>query len=71
MLYCPRCQKEVILYGVSLGAVPDDALEKFAREMEQQGKIVLFNPPPLGNYQCPYCSSVLQERAKGTKKRAK
>ncbi len=64
MLFCPQCKKEVIIYGVSLGAVPDDALGKFASKMEQQGKIVLFNPPPFGRYLCPICSSELLDHKK-------
>ncbi len=65
MLYCPHCKKEVIIYGVSFGAVPDEALGKFASKMEQEGKIVLFNPPPFGKYHCPRCSSLLQDHEKG------
>ncbi len=66
MLFCPHCKKEVILYGVSHGAVPDEALGKFAREMEQQGKIVLFNPPPFGQYHCPRCATIIHDREKGS-----
>ena len=62
MLYCEKCQKEVVLFGVSLGAMKENELEKIKRSIEAENKIILFNPPPIGPYQCPVCFNELIER---------
>jgi len=65
VLYCSRCQQEVVIMGVSLGAVCDEDLETFREEMTKEGKIVLFNPPPVGPHHCPRCGATLDEFENG------
>ncbi len=60
MYYCESCKKEVVVYGVSPGM--DDELDKLRQEAEAEGKIVLFNPPPVGSYNCPICGTKLLEK---------
>ena len=62
MLYCNNCRKEVVIYGVSHGAMSDDQLEKTRKHIEADGKIVLFNPPPFGPHNCPDCFNKLEEK---------
>ena len=62
MLFCRNCKKEVVIYGVSYSEGMDDNLDKMREKFEEEGKIILFNPPPLGPYNCPICFSKLEER---------
>ncbi|MHA1292823.1 MAG: hypothetical protein ACTSQJ_09175 [Promethearchaeota archaeon] len=59
MLYCNKCQKEVIIYGVSYSSGVEEELENLSKKFESEGKIVLFNPPFFGPYKCPICFSEL------------
>jgi len=59
MLYCGNCQKEVVIYGVSYKAGIDEDLDQLRKKIEREGKIILFNPPPIGEYNCPNCESKL------------
>ena len=61
MLFCNKCKKEVVIYGVSAGA-PSEGLDEMASQMEKEGKIVLFNPPPFPPYNCPNCGTELIEK---------
>jgi len=61
MLRCPRCEKEIVIYGVSRGAASDDDLRKIREGAEKDGRLVLFNPPPFGPYRCPRCRGELEE----------
>ncbi len=62
MLYCQNCKKEVVIYGVSHSAVPDKALNDLRKQMEEEGKLILFNPPPFAPYHCPLCGMDLIEK---------
>jgi hypothetical protein len=57
MVTCPKCRKEVVAIAVSMGAVPDDELGKMRARLESEGKLVVFNPPPVGRLRCPRCGS--------------
>jgi hypothetical protein len=61
-MYCKHCQKEVIIVGISLGAASGEEIEAMRRSIEQEGKLPLFNPPPVGPYHCPACHQELEER---------
>ncbi|MHA1733515.1 MAG: hypothetical protein ACTSU5_16325 [Promethearchaeota archaeon] len=61
VLYCPKCRKEVVAYAVSPGAVAESELSGMATQLEAEGKIVLWNPPPFGPHNCPACGSQLEE----------
>ncbi len=61
MLFCNHCNKEVIIYGVSIGTALDDQLVKMRKKLEKEGKLILFNPPPFGPYSCPKCFNKLEE----------
>jgi len=64
MLFCSKCKKEVVPYGVSPGAMPAEAIEETRKALEKEGKIVLFNPPmfPGAKHNCPNCSTQLIEK---------
>ena len=64
MLYCPKCKKEVVIFGVSSGASDADEIAKSARDAaEKDGKLILFNPPRFGPYTCPnFCMTKLVEK---------
>ena len=62
MFYCKHCKKDIIFYSVSLSEGTDDKLDETREKLEEEGKIILFNPPPLGPYKCPICFSKLEER---------
>ena len=64
VLYCKNCKKEVVIYGVNIGAVSDNDLDDLRKKIIEDGKIILFNPPPFGPYQCPDCFSQLIEKTK-------
>ncbi len=40
----------------------DSELDNLRDRVEQEGKLILFNPPPLGHYNCPHCWSELEEK---------
>jgi hypothetical protein len=58
-MYCPNCRKEVVVIGLPLGAASMDEIESIRREIEAEGKLVLFNAPPFGPTPCPMCSQTL------------
>ncbi|KKK44373.1 hypothetical protein LCGC14_0802750 [marine sediment metagenome] len=62
MFFCNRCQKEVIFYSVNYSQGVDSELDNLRDRLEQEGKLILFNPPPLGHYNCPHCWSELEEK---------
>ncbi len=62
MLFCKSCKKEVILYGVSYKEGIDEELDQFRNKIEEEGKLILFNPPPFGPYNCPLCGTKLEEK---------
>ena len=62
MLFCRNCKKEVVIYGVSYSEGIGNNLNEIREKLEKEGKIILFNPPPLGLYKCPICFSKLEER---------
>lgn len=61
MLYCKKCKKEVVIFAASFSAGMDEALDEYREKINQEGKLILFNPPPLGKYYCPQCFSKLYE----------
>ena len=60
-MYCRRCQKEVVIIGIPPGAASDAEVASIRRNLEQEGKLVLFNPPPFGPHACPVCGSQLDD----------
>lgn len=62
MLWCEKCQKEIVLYGVSHGAQSEGCIAEFIQQLEAEGNLVLVNPPPFGPYRCPNCFSILSEK---------
>jgi hypothetical protein len=64
VFYCSRCTREVVIYGISHYPGAQEHTERVREELERDGKLVLFNPPPFGPYQCPACRAVeLEEKA--------
>ncbi|MHA1230939.1 MAG: hypothetical protein ACTSPQ_09865 [Candidatus Helarchaeota archaeon] len=61
-LFCKKCNKEVIIYGVSYSEGIDSYLDEFREKMEKDGKLVLFNTPPFGPYFCPICGTKLEKK---------
>jgi len=59
MLYCEKCQKEVIIVGEGSLAGMDDEVEEWEKKIEKQGKLILYDPPPNPPYLCPKCGSDL------------
>ena len=62
MQYCSKCKKEVVIYGVSHAPGIEEELEKLRNQAEQNGKLIIFNPPPFGHYNCPDCGTELTEK---------
>ena len=62
MLFCNQCKKEVVIYGVSHSEGIEDDLNELRDNIEEQGKLILFNPPPIGTYSCPNCFRKLEEK---------
>ncbi len=62
MFYCKQCKKDIIFYSVSFNEGIDDKLDETREKLEEEGKIILFNPLPIGPYKCPVCFSELEER---------
>jgi len=63
MLFCQNCKKEVVIYGLSHFEGAEEIADNFSKEMEKEGKLVLFNPPPFKPYHCPLCGTELQDIA--------
>ena len=67
-MFCKRCQKFVVIYGVSSSAAsPEDlnrALAEMRQRWENEGKLVLFNPPPIRPLHCPECGEPLSDERK-------
>ncbi len=47
--------------AIPTNAISPDELDKMVEEIEADGKIALFNPPPFAPYHCPICNSKLVE----------
>ncbi len=62
MLHCAKCRKDVDIFGIS-GRVPDaEKIVEGARESARKaGRLILFNPPPVGPYHCPACAGLLTD----------
>ena len=41
MLYCKICKKEVVIYGVTIGAASDNDLEELRKKIIEDGKLIL------------------------------
>ena len=61
MLFCRNCKKEVVIYGVSHTEGIDKKFDEMRQKLEAEGKLILFNPPPFGSYNCPICWTKLEE----------
>jgi hypothetical protein len=61
-MYCETCDKEVVVMGIPVNAVSDRELERMRKKIESEGRIILFNPPPVGPYRCPVCHTELKEK---------
>jgi len=64
VLFCKKCEKEVVIYGVNFGAVSNNDLDDLRKKIIEEGKLILFNPPPFEPFQCPDCFSQLIEKTK-------
>ncbi|MHA1130820.1 MAG: hypothetical protein ACTSQI_11005 [Candidatus Helarchaeota archaeon] len=40
----------------------DNGLDELRAQIEAEGKLVIFNPPPIGPYNCPICGAQLSEK---------
>ncbi len=57
-MYCKNCQKQVVIMGIGHGATEEE-IESVRHSVEQEEKLVLFNPPPWEPYRCPDCGAEL------------
>ncbi|MBD3228587.1 MAG: hypothetical protein GF329_10405 [Candidatus Lokiarchaeota archaeon] len=62
MLYCKKCEKEVVVMGVPYSAMSEDELNDIKTKTGQENKLILFNPPPIIPYHCPDCGAELEEK---------
>lgn len=65
MYFCNVCKKEVVFYGVSRGADDEEDLRELRKRIEDEGKLIIFNPPPIhvvGKYHCMVCGTELVEK---------
>ncbi|MHA1799741.1 MAG: hypothetical protein ACTSVY_14935 [Candidatus Helarchaeota archaeon] len=60
-MFCKICKKEVVIFSASYSADIENGLDKLREQMEKEGKLILFNPPPFGPYKCPICRSKLED----------
>ncbi|MHA1273688.1 MAG: hypothetical protein ACTSQS_09650 [Promethearchaeota archaeon] len=42
MLYCSNCDEEVIIFGISYGAIAEDDLNNLSKKFENEGKLILL-----------------------------
>lgn len=61
MLYCQKCKKEVVIYGVSYSEGIEESLGQLRNGIQKEGRLILFNPPPFGKCKCPDCGNNLEE----------
>ncbi|MFW9980017.1 MAG: hypothetical protein ACFFEJ_18185 [Candidatus Thorarchaeota archaeon] len=47
--------------GIPLDTISNDELDRITEEIEREGKLILFNPPPFRPYHCPICGSELND----------
>ncbi len=62
MWYCPKCKKVVDVYGVPFSPGIEEEMEKMRKEAESEGKLIMFNPPPVDPYNCPFCGTELIDK---------
>jgi len=62
MLYCNRCRKEVILFGISHFKGAEKIAGDARQAAEREGRLIIFNPPPFTPQRCPACSGELTEK---------
>ncbi|MHA1683355.1 MAG: hypothetical protein ACTSUE_20615 [Promethearchaeota archaeon] len=62
MYFCDKCQKEVVMYSIPVGAADPSDIDDMVSKAEAEGKLVLLNPPPFEDYKCPMCFSVLTSK---------
>jgi hypothetical protein len=62
MLYCDKCEKEVVIVGEGSSAGMDEDLESWEEELKEKGKIILYSPPKSPELFCPECGSKLREK---------
>ncbi|MFW9921352.1 MAG: hypothetical protein ACFFED_17260 [Candidatus Thorarchaeota archaeon] len=60
-MHCEKCSKEVVIMGIPLDTISNDELDRITEEIEREGKLILFNPPPFRPYHCPICGSELND----------
>jgi len=58
-MYCNHCQKKVLIMGINPGAATEDEVGNLLRDVEREGQLILFNPPPFDPLTCPDCHSEL------------
>ncbi len=61
MYFCKFCNKEVVIYGISYTSGIEDELALLRKKIEGEGKLLIFNPPSIGPYNCPKCFRVLED----------
>jgi hypothetical protein len=60
-MYCRQCRKEIVFLGIGHGTASSEEIDAMRRSIEDEGKLPLFNPPPVGPYRCPDCHEKLAE----------
>ena len=60
MLYCEKCKKEVVAYSMTPASVV--ATRQMEEEAEAEGKLIMFNIPPVRPYHCPQCGTELIDK---------
>ena len=63
MLFCENCGKDVVIYSCMYSADVEENLEKMTKTLEKEGKLILYNPPPIGPHPCPVCQKLLEEKS--------
>ena len=61
MLYCNNCNKEAVIYGINYNSDGELQIELLRKKIEEEGKLILFNPPPFEKHKCPNCFNLLDE----------
>ncbi len=62
MFFCPKCERPVgLVYEETIRKLGEKGCEEFVWQQVEEGRIVLFYPPPEGPYACPHCGTTLED----------
>lgn len=65
MTRCKNCGREIVNFGVSLGAMPEEEIEKIKKKAESEGTAIVFNASPFEEIKtCQDCMFISKKSKK-------